>query len=145
LTWHKKNAEIKKNNKSIESEEETMEITPMIVVLLAILVIAMMVWFKPSLHRLRIFRVRRLQVKIMERLHLVLFAKWWGVDAEWGIDWSFDRFLREIKRARGLGCETDQILGKLAQSWEVFPELKEVHNQGGPEALERYIEYLKIP
>lgn len=117
----------------------------MVLTILLVLVVGVVAWFKPRFWGLRIRRARK--IATLKRLNLVIFAKWWNKDSSWGYDWDFSRFLREIERARRVGCsleEVNKIFEKL-KKWGMFlfPELKEIHEQG-PDVLSGHIDYLKI-
>jgi hypothetical protein len=121
--------------------------TPMVLTIFLVLVAGVAMWFKPRFRRFRFVRARRIRALIVRRLHLVLFAKWYDTAPVWGFDWELSRFLREVKRARKVGCSSEEVngvLNELVRRWPIFPELEEIHQQGGLEALERHVEYLKI-
>jgi hypothetical protein len=112
--------------------------TPMVLTVFLVLVAGVVAWFKPRFWGFRIKRARR--IVILRRL---------GMASSWGLGWKFSRFLREIERARKVGCSPEEVnkIFEELKKWGMFlfPELKEIHEQGGSEAFLRHIEYLKIP
>ena len=122
-----------------------METTPMILILLAILMVAVVVWVAINHRAIRYRNLRRLAVLRM------LDSALWNVDYGRNPPGTFeDWFLSRVNLARRLGVREREInlrlnhVLSLAEQGRFFsPRLKEIHEQG-PDALSEHIEYLKI-
>ena len=119
--------------------------TPMILVLLAILVVAVVAWMVINHRAIRYQNLRRLVV--LRKLDSALWDVYYGRNPPRTFEgW----FLDKVAMARKLGAREKEVnlrlnhVLSLAEKGIFFsPRVKEIHEQG-PDALSGHIEYLKI-